>query len=670
MKLINKGISIIAGLCITCFSLHLTAGVIAYWDFSSDSNGVTDVSGYYHTLVNNGVVISNGAAVFDGTHTAFNTASTLNLSSYTKLTVECFVRTASPTQSMILEHSEDLNSYSGSFFFYLPNTSGELDATTKLLSSYHIDYAPAGTLSDGDWHHVAWVYDSTITTTNRYRLYVDGVQQLQHALASTTDALLLNKVLYIGSRANSGLKFTGELDDLRISDQARSPSEFLTERTEGTPQVVANWTFEDGSAYADASGNGNTLTGSGVTFTDNAAIFDGNQTALNTVGNLDLSAFNSLTVECFMRVAPSGNGMVFEHGNNIGTPAKPGGFFFYLPPANPGRMVTTLKTVNGWHQDLSADGVMNDAHWHHVAWVYNKAINNHYRYTQYVDGVLQNQDSASSSITDTDLRNDILYIGSRGNDSIKFIGELDDLRITARALTPIQFQKSPTTERFPGVVAYWPFSARSPLTDASGNGHSLTNSGVNFNNGAAVFDGTHTVFSTQPSTLNLYLYSALTLEYFIKTTSTDVFVVTEHSDNFNTSRGGFITTLNEVNNGQLQGGFSMADNTYNIDATPADSVTDGMWHHVAVVYDPDSGGDDRVRLYLDGVQQGKRTEGLHISDTGLAFLNDVLYIGSRADSSSKFIGELDDVRITGAVLTPAEFMTERSGSGGTLVLIQ
>jgi hypothetical protein len=38
----------------------LSAGVVAYWDFGSDSNGVTDVSGNCHSLTNSGVVISNG----------------------------------------------------------------------------------------------------------------------------------------------------------------------------------------------------------------------------------------------------------------------------------------------------------------------------------------------------------------------------------------------------------------------------------------------------------------------------------------------------------------------------------------------------------------------------------------------------------------------------------
>ncbi len=668
MRRMNRWIGIVICLSLTLLSRNLSAGTIAYWDFSSDSNGVTDVSGYFHTLVNNGVVISNGAAVFDGTHTdtVFSTADTLDLSGYSKLTVECFVRTTSPNTAMILEHSEDFNNTSnyGSFFL-LSDDTGRLTASFRPTSSYHSDYAPDGTLSDGEWHHVAWVYDSAITTTDRFRLYVDGVQQTQDPdLTSTTPTPLLDRILYIGSRANSYLKFTGEIDDLRISNHARPTSEFLTERTVGEAPVIAHWKFDESAPYADDSGNGNTLTGSGVTFTDGIAFFDGNQSAFNTAANLNLSAYDNLTVECFIRTTSVG--MIVEHSPNINAP-NAGGFFLNMNADYPGRIEGTIKTANHWHSDNCEAGVMNDGQWHHVAWVYNSNINNTYRYNLYVDGVLQLQNPATTSVTPTALRNDILYIGSRGNSSMQFAGEIDELRITGRALAPVQFLKAPSTE-MPEVIAYWPFSTSAPLTDASGNGHSLTNAGVTFEKGAAVFDGTHTAFSTQPSTLNLYPYSALTVEYFIKSTATESAIVIEHTDKFWVSGnlGGFISTLNENNSGQLSGGFSFPSGEFNIDYTLADTVLDGLWHHVAIVYDSDTDGGDRVRLYFDGIQQ---YEGDKVSDAGTIFLNDVLYIGSRADTELKFVGQLDDIKITGAVLTPAEFMNERSGVVGTLILI-
>ena len=273
-----------------------------------------------------------------------------------------------------------------------------------------------------------------------------------------------------------------------------------------------------------------------------------------------------------------------------------------------------------------------------------------------------------SNDTATVFRNDTLYIGSRGNSTYKYIGALDDIRITGGALQPGQFLKAPSTA-LPNVIAYWPFSPKQPLADATGNGHTLSNAGVTFADCAATFNGSQTAFSTLPWTLNLRPYPALTVEYFIRTAATNMMEALEHSANFTTVRSGFSASLNEFNLGQLESGFSMPGiGEYNIDSTAAGAVADGKWHHVALVYDPAQSGDDRVRVYLDRVQQGKRVTA-YSSGSDMYFLNDVLYVGSRGNSASKFTGQLDDIKITGAALSPAGFMTCRTASAGTVTLL-
>ena len=51
-------------------------------------------------------------------------------------------------------------------------------------------------------------------------------------------------------------------------------------------------------------------------------------------------------------------------------------------------------------------------------------------------------------------------------------------------------------------------------------------------------------------------------------------------------------------------------------------------------------------------------------------LNSPLFIGSRNNSDVKFAGELDDIRITGAVLTPQEFLVQRTYFGGTVFTVR
>lgn len=650
----------------------LSAAVVAYWDFSSDSNGVTDVSGNCHGLTNSGVVISNGVAVFDGSQAAFSTVSKLDLTGNNSLTVEFFMRTTSTNLMALVEQTTTFNGNPGAFFFDANDgAKGRVIGGFRTSSGYNLDQTPTGTGADGQWHHVAVVYSTSKTGADRSMLYFDGVAQGSFNNL-TNDALtyLRNDTLFIGSRANSTLKYVGELDDLRISNTALETNQFLQARSEGTPPVIALWRFDDGAALSDSSGNGNSLTGGGVVFTNGTARFTGTQT-LNTAASLNLAAYTNLTVEFFLRASATSPSMiVLEQTSQFFS--NPGAFLVSLNETNSaGQMMGGFCTASGTklNLDITAKNAGADGQWHHVAIVYDRAKSGTDRSMFYLDGVAQGVYSPWTDGSTTTLRNATLFIGSRNNSSMKYVGELDDIRITGAALMPGQFLKAPSTD-LPRVIAYWPFLRRQPLADATGNGHTLSSAGVTFGNDAALFDGTHTAFSTKPWTLNLRPYSALTVEYFIRTTSATTNLIMEHSGNFSTGRGGFNAVLNEFNPGQIESGFSMPGaGAFNIDSTSARAATDGIWHHAALIYDPARSGDDRVRFFLDGVQQGKRSA-TWTCDADTCFLNDFLYIGSRGNSSYKFVGELDDIRITGAALEPSEFLAKRSYYGGTVVTIR
>ncbi len=47
-----------------------------------------------------------------------------------------------------------------------------------------------------------------------------------------------------------------------------------------------------------------------------------------------------------------------------------------------------------------------------------------------------------------------------------------------------------------------------------------------------------------------------------------------------------------------------------------------------------------------------------------------LYIGSRSGNSLPFVGELDDIKITGRALAPAEFMAKRSSPPGMTIIFR
>ena len=97
------------------------------------------------------------------------------------------------------------------------------------------------------------------------------------------------------------------------------------------------------------------------------------------------------------------------------------------------------------------------------------------------------------------------------------------------------------------------------------------------------------------------------------------------------------------------------------------NVLDGKWHHIARVYDYDAPYKDTVRLYCDGIRTTSRN---YVYDGIVRHLSERLYIGSRGGNSLPFVGELDDIKITGRALAPAEFMAKRSSPPGMTIIFR
>ena len=652
-------------------------GVVAYWDFGSGSNGVADASGYGHALTNNGVSFLGGAAVFSGTQTVFSTANTLDLHAYTNLTAEYFIRTASPSNSLVFEHSTNTTLFSGAFCSALGegNISGLLTGAFKTAAEngYNIEATAAGAASDDTWHHVALVIDASKAGADRAQLYFDKARQNTYAdYTNDAETALRNATFYIGSRADLSYRFAGRLDDVRISNQALSTNQFLQTRTTNEfsqlpasdlPQTaLAYWPFEPGKELVDATGKGNTLTNQGVAFRSGVAVFSGTQTAFSTAGTLDLRACTNLTVEYFIRAPTASACVVLEHTKVCND--NPGGFLSSLGDlVGPGAVAGAFRTsaAGSYNIEATPAGAASDGQWHHVAMVIDSSKAGADRVQLYFDKVRQTKFAGLSDASVTPFLNATFYIGSRANTAAKFSGQLDDVRITGQALSAGEFLQAPTLAE---EVAYWPFTPGAETADATGNGNTLTNSGVAFAKGAAFFGGTQTVFSTAGS-LDLRWYPALTIEYFIRSPAASGGIVFEHSEICNNNPGGFLSESG-VNGGP--GSVSCAFRTsasYNIEITANGAASDGQWHHVAMVIDPAQVGTDRVQLYFDKVRQSKLWS---LSDDAVTpFLNAVFYIGSRANRETWLSGQLDDVRITGRALAVNGFMTKRSAIMGTAV---
>ncbi len=91
------------------------------------------------------------------------------------------------------------------------------DASTVLASG-------TTNLNDGNWHHVAIVYDRSAQTLTGY---VDGSQEFM--LSSQTYTFTSNsKVVYFNGRTTTEFgRFTGFADEIKLDNTARSPSTFV-----------------------------------------------------------------------------------------------------------------------------------------------------------------------------------------------------------------------------------------------------------------------------------------------------------------------------------------------------------------------------------------------------------------------------------------------------------
>jgi hypothetical protein len=121
-----------------------------------------------------------------------------------------------------------------------------------------------GPLQPGIWHHVALVRDKA---NMQARLYLDGV--LVGSSADATGDLSSDVGLYIGSACCSVQRFNGTIDEVRISNRALLPSEFLPFEHDSVISVMSGGSARvSGDAimtFSNVSENG-TFTSDGVLY--------------------------------------------------------------------------------------------------------------------------------------------------------------------------------------------------------------------------------------------------------------------------------------------------------------------------------------------------------------------------------------------------------------------
>jgi hypothetical protein len=224
-------------LCLAAIQAQATT--LAYWRFEP-SDPTLDSSGNGNTLNLSNVTSSadvaanapgTASAVFDGSTSFALTASTLDLSAYPAITIECFVKTnGQTTLGMVYEHSTNNNVAQGGIYFDFNEPAGSV-RTVQGSSPYAFVTVPYSTNTAG-WHHYAVVIDESGPTMVQ-KIYFDGVLKIPATTGLAYSRPFRNDLFFIGERgnnvagANGSFLFKGQIDELRISNRALAPSGFL-----------------------------------------------------------------------------------------------------------------------------------------------------------------------------------------------------------------------------------------------------------------------------------------------------------------------------------------------------------------------------------------------------------------------------------------------------------
>jgi hypothetical protein len=131
----------------------------------------------------------------------------------------------------------------------------------------------------------------------------------------------------------------------------------------------------------------------------------------------------SFTIEAWLKFATPAARAVYFYDNG------PGGAVSASVFTNRTAFVTTLGILDR----SSAAAIPNDGGWHHIAVVHDNA--KEFRF--YVDGVLGDTIVYTNGVIFT-RTNEIFYIGSENTGGLQYVGLIDRLRYTKRALRPDQ----------------------------------------------------------------------------------------------------------------------------------------------------------------------------------------------------------------------------------------
>ena len=421
-------------------------------------------------------VSGNNALSFDGNddYVATESAPELNMSG-SSFTVELWVKSALDlifTSEIIwVEYAGAWTS--GNYLLGADNDHDIIFTFDGASAHFHVDVD----WTDGQWHHVAAVLD---TSNNKKIIYVDGVSKGEIVEENTPGNV--DHPLYIGARTGGSQSSPVTMDEVRIWNTARTQLEIranMHRELQGNESGLAGYYKLDtgtGTTAYDSSGSGNngTLTNGPAWQTSgamsgpgNALDFDGadGYVACPTI-NLSGSAVTFeawIRPEGFQSSDPYISGIMGEENGSDIALLRLGDSFL---DNNKPQFVLYI----GGQQKLDGNTGLIANVWYHMAATYDGS-----NMRIYING----KEDASKGKTGSFTANTSFWISQNGR---VFNGQMDEVRVWNVARTAQEIRdnmcKSLQGDE-PGLAAYYRMDQQSvaeqdTLYDQTSNGHDGT----------------------------------------------------------------------------------------------------------------------------------------------------------------------------------------------------
>jgi hypothetical protein len=374
-----------------------------------------------------------------------------------------------------------------SYFIRIPNT-GAIDYGINTSGTYNQFRTTSTPITTGTWYHLVATYDGSTR-----KIYIDGKLLESDSISATINHS--NGQFRIGANLSSSEDLDGKVAKARFYNRALTEYEvqqlyigYDTDENQVGTLNEAEMIYHFTGDLTDSSGNSRTGTtiGTPTLTTDKNSVsnqayqFDGFGTtdAVNTNTSATDMGSKDISVSGWIK-ADSTNLETYVFGDWEGSNRS-----YVLRLYN-----NTLQCFVGTGSATSGNGRPSVAYtdttnWHHFVCTYEDSSKLN---SLYLDGVLVDTDTADSNrgLSTSDFA--IGNVDAAGTQTKAFDGKIDEVRFYNRVLTDTEIKMlyygydttASSVDMFDeDLYAFFRFDGS--LTDSSGNGHTLTNSGFSY----------------------------------------------------------------------------------------------------------------------------------------------------------------------------------------------